>query len=358
MSNNIHLTYTRCPVPTGFGIALHLGFIKDAFRDYPSVTVGALQNTSDISILQSHFTHTQPNSFRHGGNYPAIYAQASGADTVVIGLSYVDGPQTILARPQSGIRKPADLKGKRILLHRRPHEAIDFVYATARRTYAVALASAGLTFDDVEVIEQVVTRPFVADSQGPLATNLSGASVVKVDAGPGRLTEFVEPLFEGKVDAIMAGSIGPSTPQYQYLLGLKVVFDAASLPLIERANNSTPLVFTVNRALAVERPDLVSEILVQALRAEQWAANNYGDAVRFVAREQFVAEHLVEVAYSPEGLTRSLALGFDPVAIEALKSQVLYLKELGFIQNAFDVEHWLEPRPLEDARRKIAAFSR
>jgi len=39
----------------------------------------------DRETRESHFTHTLANSFRQGGNAPAIYARSEGRDTVLIG---------------------------------------------------------------------------------------------------------------------------------------------------------------------------------------------------------------------------------------------------------------------------------
>src|SRR3979490_1797838 len=71
--------YTRCPVPTASGIAQHFRWIHQAF-EREGVEVRALQESSDPAERRSHYTHTLPASFREGGNIPAIWAKALGAD--------------------------------------------------------------------------------------------------------------------------------------------------------------------------------------------------------------------------------------------------------------------------------------
>src|SRR5471032_1870261 len=103
------LWYTRCPAPTPFGIAIQQGWLQDEFRN-DGIDIQALQDSSDPVIRQSHFTHSQAHSFRQGGNIPALWARAQGADTRVIGLSWVDEFQGLVALPSSGIEDPADLR--------------------------------------------------------------------------------------------------------------------------------------------------------------------------------------------------------------------------------------------------------
>ncbi|HXZ09102.1 MAG TPA: ABC transporter substrate-binding protein, partial [Paraburkholderia sp.] len=50
----------------------------------------------DVTIRRSHFTHSQPWSFRQGGNIPALWARSQGSDTRLIGLSWVDEFQALI----------------------------------------------------------------------------------------------------------------------------------------------------------------------------------------------------------------------------------------------------------------------
>src|SRR6218665_3074992 len=149
--------YTRCPIPTGLGIAVHQGLFEEEFGEDHSVDFQLLQASADAERLKTHFSHQLNNLIRHGGNIPAIWTKSRGADTKVIGLSFVRGPQAVLSLPDSGIHTPADLKGKRLLLQRNNGGQLDFQYATSRRTYEGALRQAGLTFDDVTLVEPDLT---------------------------------------------------------------------------------------------------------------------------------------------------------------------------------------------------------
>src|SRR4051812_7488958 len=125
MSKLDTLWYTRCPVPTPLGIAAQLGWIEQEFRP-DGITVRTLQDETDPSLRESHFDHKLENSFRQGGNIPAIWARAAGRDTKVVGLTWTDEAQVILTLPKRGISSVSELKGARLGVATRPHDKIDF----------------------------------------------------------------------------------------------------------------------------------------------------------------------------------------------------------------------------------------
>ncbi len=335
--------YTRCPIPTGLGIGVHLGLFAEEFPAGGDVDFQLLQADANPERLQSHFSHQLGNLIRHGGNIPAIWTRSRGAKTKVIGLSFVRGPQAVLSLPESGITQPSDLRGKRLLLQRNTSAPIDFQYSTSRRTYEAALRSAGLTFDDVTLVEP----------------DLTTAVPRKNRSNTGRIerawyTDGLLPLIRGEVDVITSRTIGSPAPQLEFLFGLNRVFDLASLPdERERANNSTPLTLTVDEAFIDQHRDVVVRILKRILQAEQWARDNFQEAVRFIAREQAVAEQIVESAFGA-GLVDSIAVDFTETSIAALENQKDYLLQLGFIEEDFDISSWIDTSLLEEARAGLA----
>ncbi len=347
----VSLWYTRCGVPTGFGVAVQSGLLRNEFAD-GAASLTALQDSPDPAVHQSHFTHSQPDSFRHGSAFPAIWAQANGADTRVLGLSIMRGAQTLLARPDSSIRTSADLRGKRLLVPRRPFEPIDYLYANTLRLYEIALRQAGLTLDDVEMVEQVIDRPFIVDRRTPgQASPADPAHSGSRRAKPGAWSDTVPPLLRGEVDVITSGgSIGAPPLLLEDLLGLQVVFDADWIDdEVARANNSTVLVFAAKADLVRRRPDLVRRVLTRVLQAEAEGARDPEELARHVAREQFASEHLVRKAHGGS-LVPSLRIDFDPIKVAALESLVAYLHRLGLIDRPLDVPSWLDPAPLASAR--------
>ena len=70
------LWYTRCPVPTGLGIAIQQGWLRQAFAAQ-GTRLESLLESDDFAVRESHFSHTLKNSVRHGGSIPAISARAN-----------------------------------------------------------------------------------------------------------------------------------------------------------------------------------------------------------------------------------------------------------------------------------------
>src|SRR6202789_527740 len=155
-SNLDILWYTRCPVPTGLGIALQKGWLEESFRAQNTL-VKSLRESNDKAVRESHFDHTLQNSVRHGGNIPAIWARSAGRETRVLGLSWADEIQVILTLPESGTHSPKDLKGRRFGLPKWENVQIDFSRAQAIRGLENALRLNGLEVSDVQRVDYVST---------------------------------------------------------------------------------------------------------------------------------------------------------------------------------------------------------
>src|SRR6202021_3792211 len=156
-SNLDTLWYTRCPGPTGLGIALQKGWLEESFRAQNTL-VKSLRESNDRAVRESHFDHTLQNSVRHGGNIPAIWARSAGRDTRVLGLSWADEVQLILTLQDSGIKTPKDLRGRRFGLTKWENVQIDFSRAQAVRGLENALRLDGLEVSDVELGDYVLTE--------------------------------------------------------------------------------------------------------------------------------------------------------------------------------------------------------
>ena len=109
------LWYTRCPVPTPLCLAVQLGWFQDEFGP-EGITLNSLQESRDEKVKESHFDHNLANSFRQGGNIPAIWAKAKGRDTRVIGLNWTDESPLIMTLHESGLTGVKHLKGSKLAL--------------------------------------------------------------------------------------------------------------------------------------------------------------------------------------------------------------------------------------------------
>jgi ABC-type nitrate/sulfonate/bicarbonate transport system substrate-binding protein len=309
------LWYTRCPVPTASGIALRLGVLHDEFAA-DGVEVRSLASSPDPAVRQSHFTHTQPGFFRQGGNIPPLVARSRGTDVRLVGFSWPRTSHPVLAAPDSRIREPADLAGRRLSVPRRVDDGIDFWRPTVLRGWEQALALAGLTFDDVELVDVPVARRFIDAATGSVE---SGASLWGAIGQLGFQREEAAALARGAVDALF--SEAGFSVILRGLLGLRVVVDLEGLPeQSQRVNNGIPLALTVSGALLDERPDLVARWHARVADAATWAADHELEAKRIIAREAALPEELVDAAFGPRSHD-DLAIGLGPEGLEALRAQ-------------------------------------
>jgi ABC-type nitrate/sulfonate/bicarbonate transport system substrate-binding protein len=336
--------YTRCPVPTAFSIALRNGWFDEEFAA-DGIEVNSLLKSADRAVRESHFDHSLGDSFRHGGNTPPLWARAKGNDVRLIGLSWTEQPQFLLSKPESGIRKAADLKGKRLALPRRPNESIDFTRANYLQFYETALASAGLSLDDVELVDVVVERTFLADSGTPTKDgSLWNAAQLRASQ-----REELAAYWQGKVDVV--ASAGPRGLENRALLGAHIVHDISQQPeRLAKTSNSAPYTFTVSGRFLKERPELVARLLSRVLDAAEWARTHHDQAVRVTAQELGVAEEFVVEAFGDD-LSKQLEVNLSDENIEALRLRKSFLLKHGFLPEDFDLEEWIDRSPLREAQR-------
>ena len=334
------LWYTRCPVPTPLGIAAQLGWIEEEFKG-DGIAVRTLQDETDPSVRESHFDHKLDNSFRQGGNIPAIWARSAGRPTRVVGLTWTDEAQVILTLPRSGIRSVRDLAGKKLAVATRPEDKIDFWKATTIRAYVAALGLHDLSVNDVTLVELPRAG---ASSVGPRTG----------EAAP-RIEDSLEAqaLLRGDVDAIFhKGSRGLELAD---AIGAEIVFDVGAHPDPKiRVNNGSPRTLTVDAGLIERDLPLVVRLVKRVLLAGRWAAEHPQEAVAYVARETRSSEAAVRRAYGSD-VNHHLRTDLEESSIAALADFTSFLHQWKFIPNPLDVRAWIDPSPLQRAQAELAA---
>ncbi len=238
------LWFTRCPVPTASGIAFKLGWLGEEFA-VDGIHVATLQDAQQLG--HHHYDHQLPGLFREGGNVPALAARGAGTPTRLIGLTWIEEWQTILVRPDSGIRTPADLRGKRLALPAwlagdRPGS---IARAMSLSGYKGALSLAGLDFPDVELVEVALhTRD---DSLLP-------------DESLQRLWSGLDPLVRGDVDAVYVKGASAADAAQRLGLVVGIDLDQVATPR-QRINNGTPRPITVHQDLLEQHYEVVVRFL-------------------------------------------------------------------------------------------------
>jgi len=339
--------FTRCPVPTATGLAYKLGWLTDEFAGDP-LPVDTLQETTG-ELRRHHYDHRLPSLIREGGNLLAFGARSQGEPTKVVGLTWIEEWQTILVRPDSGITRPEHLKGKRLALptwteHQIPshQRGSSIARGMSLHGYKGALASAGLTFDDVEFVE-------VPSNRSAPVTDLAGGR-----AGSGQLAGLwaLQRLLDGEVDALYVK--GAAAVDAAKALGIVVGINLDHLPERRfRVNNGTPRPITVHQSLIDDHFDILARFLYQTLRAADWARDNVESVRTILQSETRGSADAVTEAYSNDAL-RSLHPNLDNDRLELFAQQKKFLWLHGFIDNDFPLDSWIDPRPLEAARKLLA----
>src|SRR5690606_16691667 len=126
------VTVGRAPIPTATGVAHRLGRLaqEHALVGTPLRAVG---DSADADL-------------REGDHVAALHARSEGAATRLLGLTWVDGYNAVVALPGFGIVEPADLAGRRLPLPRIDGDArtVDVARAAACRGFHAAIGLAGL----------------------------------------------------------------------------------------------------------------------------------------------------------------------------------------------------------------------
>lgn len=333
------LWYTRCPIPTASSLAIDHGWLDEEFeRD--GITVSSLRASSAQSVRESHFDHTQGDSFRQGGNIPPMWTRARGGDIALVGISWVDEYQAIITMPGSGINTIKDLRGRRLAMPQRVNDQIDFWRAMCLRGYLSALALEGMDERDVELVDLPMQEKYL----GPEAASHSG-TLWAGGARARRQQVEVFALIRGEVDALYTA--GAPGAQMTAFLGARVVADLGFHPeRAVRVNNQTPNILTVSGPLTREHPDLVGRYIKQLITAAKWGESHRGELVRIIANDVGAPEEWVETAYGPD-FHLHMAPELSEESIAAVEAQKDFLLRWNFIDQDFDVRTWVDAQPLE-----------
>lgn len=332
--------FTRCPVPTATGLAYKLGWLEEAFAA-EGVRLEALQESGRADLRRHHYDHDLPSLIREGGNMLAFGARAQGAPTRLVGLTWIEERQSILVRPDSNIRTPADLKGRRLALPTYTNHPIpehlrgsSIARGMSLQGYKGALASAGLTLDDVDLVETPSPRR-------------------ERDGAPGEPGAgwALQDLATGKVDAVyVKGAAAVDAARRHGVVG---GVDLDKLPEKRfRVNNGTPRPITVHQSLIDDHFDLLVKFLAVTLRAAEWARSNLPALREVLSAEARGSASAVEDAYRDDfHLTLHPDLSNERVALFAEQKKFLWLH--GFSDRDFPLEDWIDRRPLEAAYRQL-----
>ena len=330
--------YTRCPVPTGLGIAIQKGWLQQKF-DQDGIEIKSLRESNSKEVRNSHFNHSLQNSVRHGGSIPAIWAYAGQQNTKVIGLSWADEAQLLLTRHDTGIKTVTDLKGKRFGLPHNQDAIIDFSRAQAIRGLENSLKTVNLEVADVILVDTLRQDIQRAQAKQDHTTEHDASFYGK--RNPLNASAELVALLTGEVDAIFLK--GALAVQIAEDFALHTIIDIGAHPdPLLRSNNGTPRTLTVDTEFLNQHPEQVKHIVKSVLEAEQWSHQHPQETLQYLAQECNSSDKWIPVAYG-ENAHLNLNTNFDETSILALQDLSDFLYRWKFIEHKVDVRQWLAP---------------
>lgn len=323
------LRVDRSPVPTATGLAHQLGWLeREAALDGTPLSVGG--GPSGAPLRASLLRAAAPPDLREGESGGALWERSEGRATRLIGLTWVETFQAVIALPDAGVAGPEQLAGRRLGLPHDAGAAFDAHRAAASRGLHQALALAGVFPGEVAHVEIDAS----ASLGDPYAAELAA-------------------LASGDVDAIfVAGAAGAAAAAR---IGAVTVADLGRhLDPAVRAGATTPAAITVDAELLERQPNVVVRLLAVLLRAGAWAQLDAPEATRLLARETGTTARDVHAAHGA-GWPSQLHVDLSHRKLAALRAQHDFLVTHGFLARAVDLGAWIDPRPLGVARELLAA---
>lgn len=153
---------------------------------------------------------------------------------------------------------------------------------------------------------------------------------------------------KGRVDAVYVK--GASAVEAARERGLVVGIDLdAFADRRTRVNNGTPRPITVHASFLEDHFDLLVRFLAQTLRTADWAADNLQGVYDILKSETRAGDVGVAAAYR-NGFHRNLHPDLSPERVRLLRMQKNFMWLHGFLDADFDLDAWIDPRPLQAAR--------
>ncbi|WP_405045118.1 ABC transporter substrate-binding protein, partial [Paraburkholderia sp.] len=220
-------------------------------------------------------------------------------------------------------------------------DRVDIFRASALRGFSNALSLEGLSTRDVELVDvqarTLQSADLPRDRRPPASPDgFSSRSLYEAEAAA---------LLRGEVDAIyVKGSTGLEVAQ---LIGAHVVIDIGFHPDRRiRNNNGTPRPLTVNADVLAQHPDIVEGFLKLVVDAGEWARTHPDETAEYVTQETASSIDWVRAAYGAN-LHTHLGVNLDSESIAALADFKDFLYEWDLLEADFDVNDWIDPRPLD-----------
>jgi ABC-type nitrate/sulfonate/bicarbonate transport system substrate-binding protein len=329
-------------MPTASSVAIAQGWLAREF-EADGIAVRSLGAASGRDDRLAHYRHDHPALFREGGVVPPLWAAGSGARTRLLGIGWEEQFRGLVVGPDSKVKNPEDLRGRRIAVPRKTEYPIDFDRALALYGIRDCLQAAGV--DGSEVVLVDVSAPEASQPVRAQSAGDRSESIYDIWSTVGSQRAELLALVRGEVDAVyVAGGLGL---QLMALVGAAVVIEVTGGGAWGDWSGNHLRVFTVSEELLQQRPDLVRRYAGTLQRAAEWATAHERESLRIIAAELGLAEAWVPLGYHPD-TARHLQLELSDDALSALSDRAKFLFDRGFLEQPVNLETWSDPSVLSD----------
>ena len=341
--DKVTVHYTRCPVPTATGIGL-------AMRMFDALYADTMYRFRDIAELgpesaDAHYTHSIDYFFREGGGAPPLWARARGADSRLLGVTFMEELLGIYVRADDAALTVEDLAGRRIGVPVWPSLVFDFWRFAAEKGFHSALARHGLRDTDVERVDVVENSDSNSKRNGRSLEGDSGGLVYGY-------RRQLEALLARRVDAVFGKGAEAAVLEREAGGRIRLLYDLRGSPDIgDRVNNSTPRLVTTSTRLVSDHPEAVVRYLQGMLRAARWAPRHPEEATNIIARECGIAAPDVLRCFQTNYAGR-LVPAITPELMGTVEVMKSFLLERGYLARDFALECWVDAAPLAEALRR------
>ena len=334
--------YTRCPVATASGIAFQRGSFDEEFAG----SEYEVKNLRDLgqNKMSSHFDHSLDSAFREGGNIPPTWARVQGADTLLVGLTFVADSLCIYVRAEDPAQSFADLEGRRAGISTRPDAMIDFMRVNGHKAFDSALRAHGMAADDIEYVPVVIRD----NIQAQLNPNFSKQNK---RTGGSFYAPDIEALLRGETDAFFAKNAECRFIERQYAGKIRKLYDLLDAEDVMLKVNANPRIISVSGALARDYPEAAVRYLQVLVRTARWASENESEAADVMAVELGVEKEDIFASYET-GFHRKLWPNLSDFSLGLLDNQYQFMEQHGYLAAYPDLDNWVDDSFLREAYRR------
>ena len=332
--------YTRCPVATASGIAYQRNMFEELFAG----SGYEVRNLKELGKEKAatHLTHTLADSCREGGALPPLTARQSGADTTLVGFTYVAETLSFYVRADSDIQSFSDLAGKRLRVPVRDNVASDNLRHNAHKAFLHALEAYGMSENDVQLQFMPVDDDLL--------------KIANVDYGKGAERKVpsiyaadVESLLNDDCDAIFAKSAEAKFVERRYAGQIRKIYDLLDSGNEEWLLNSNPRIITASGNLARDHREGLVRYLQVLIRAAAWADSHPAEVADVMAAELGVEASDIYESYE-KGFEHNLWPTLSEKHLKLIGLQRQFMVDHGYVAEEVKIKApWLNDSFLREA---------